>query len=68
MTLQNSQLIPIQRKHDITLYGRVVNNRGKLGKYTVYAHFNELNGTEYATYAEAEDRFDLLVNRIEKNK
>lgn len=59
---------PILRKYGITLYGRVVNNSGKLGKYTVYAHFNQSNGIEYATFAEAETYFNYLVKQVENSK
>jgi hypothetical protein len=48
--MNNSHRVPILRIGDTALYGRILDNTGKIGRY-------EVNGVLYHRFAEAEAAF-----------
>lgn len=56
-----NNLIPIERKEGVTIYGRIVGKGGKLGQYEVHSSFVKGNNTIYTSYSEAEDRMKFLI-------
>ena len=59
----NNENIPIERCEGVTLYGKKINNQGKLGQYTVYSDKHGTSGP-YTTYKEAENRFKALSKPV----
>lgn len=55
-----NQLIPIERKEGVTLYGRVLTN-GKLGQYEVHSDYLGHDGIVYYTYPEASIKMAKLI-------
>lgn len=56
--MYNSERIPIVRKEWGTIYGRVVDNKGKLGRYEVISETFGHDGNVYYTFAEAESKLN----------
>lgn len=54
-----NDLIPIERKEGVTLYGRIVN--GKLGQFEVHSDYLGHDDIVYYTYPEAEIKFKKLI-------
>lgn len=52
-------LIAIERQQGVTIYGQVLDHKGKLGKFQVYSAYTK--SEEYATYAEAESRMHHII-------
>lgn len=59
--------IPIMRHEGVTLYGRVINTKGKLGRYEVIDESRGHEG-EYASFAEAETRYNYLKSLRDKKE
>lgn len=60
--------VPIVRKQGITIYGRVIDTKGKLGRYEVMSDYWGHDGKVYATFADAEARFDYLKGLTDKKE
>ena len=59
--------VPIISRNNITLYGKIVDVKTKkLGQYEVYTPYSPDNGITYATFKEAERRFNELDYIAEK--
>lgn len=56
-----NNLIPIERKNDVTIYGRVTNQSGKLGQFEVHSEWAKHDNTIYGLYADAERRMSALI-------
>lgn len=63
--MKSSERVPIARSSGITIYGRVVDAKGKLGNYEVISDNGGHEGN-YAQYSEAEDKFNYLKKLREK--
>lgn len=59
----NNELIPIERKDGVTLYGRVLDNKGRLGQFEVYSDMLGYDGNVYHKYSEAEVRMSALIGK-----
>jgi hypothetical protein len=57
--------IPIQSKQGITIYGREIDHKRKLGRFEVYAPSEGRMGP-YSTYAEAESVYKHLIDKLNK--
>lgn len=55
------ELVPIERKSGVTLYGKVLDNNGKLGQFEVHSDFMISSGIIHSTYKEAEVRMSALI-------
>ncbi|HEX5185276.1 MAG TPA: hypothetical protein VFV86_00160 [Nitrososphaeraceae archaeon] len=62
------ELVAIERKEGVTIYGRVINNMNKLGQFEVHSATLGNNGHVYADYKEAERRRDQLIEMTVKQK
>lgn len=54
-------LIPIERKDGVTIYGRIVTIWGKLGQYEVHSDFLGHDGIVYSLYSDAQRRMSALI-------
>ncbi len=52
--MRQTERVPIMRTERATLYGRVIDNKGKLGRYEVHSPSLGMGGP-YATFKEAEN-------------
>jgi hypothetical protein len=59
--MKNSQLIAIESKSGVTLYGRVIDSKGKLGQFEVHSDFAGTGGFVYHLYKEAQNRMNALI-------
>jgi len=57
----SSDLIPIERKDGVTLYGRIIGKGGKLGQYEVHSDWSRFDGNVYCDYKAAETRMNALI-------
>ena len=57
----NEELVPIERRDGVTIYGKVVNLKGKLGQFEVHSEVLGNNGNVYTSYKEAENRMAALI-------
>jgi hypothetical protein len=57
----SQELIPIERKEGVTLYGRIVDGRNKLGQYEVHSDVLGYDGIVYPLYKDAERRMSALI-------
>lgn len=55
------QMIPVERKDGVTLYGKVLNASGKLGQFEVHSTQMSDNGNVYGTFKEARNRMDAMI-------
>lgn len=62
------ELVPIERKAGVTLYGRVIGPNGKLGQYEVHSEHLRHDGNVYGLYADAKNRFNAVVGVKSSNK
>lgn len=63
MEMNIHQRIPVESKEGVTIYGRVINNAGKMGLYEVFSDYWGTNGEVYHKYADAEKRAKSLIDR-----
>ena len=59
--------IPIERKEGVTIYGRMIDKNGKLGRYEVFSEHLGSNGIVYHEYSAAEVRMKSLIG-VNKNR
>jgi len=64
--MENKERVLVVRKNGVSIYGRVVNNGGKLGRYEVEKDWMRNDGHVYFTYAEAETMFNYYVSLRDK--
>lgn len=57
----NNNLIPIERKSGVTLYGRIISTGGKLGQFEVHSDWARYDGLVYNQYADAERRMSAVI-------
>lgn len=62
--MQTTEKVPIVRKYGITVYVMVIDSKGKLGQFEVHTY--HAPSVEYATFKEAEKRFNELCYIAEK--
>ena len=58
---------PIERFEDVTLYGRQINAKGKLGQFTVYSDKHGTSGP-YTLYKDAYSRFKALSKPVRSSE
>jgi hypothetical protein len=56
-----NNLVPIERRDGVTLYGKVVGKGGKLGQYEVHSDWTRYDGQVYAQYHDAETKMSALI-------
>lgn len=56
-----NELIPIERKEGVTIYGRVIDKSGRLGQFEVHSDHSRYDGHVYSKYKEAETRMSALI-------
>ena len=56
-----SNLIPIERKGGVTLYGRIVDGKCKLGNYQVHSDRFGLDSNTYTSVSEAQKRMKVIL-------
>jgi len=59
--MSNSNLIPIERSQGVTIYGRIIDNKGRLGQFEVHSDILGNNGSVFTAYKEAEQRKAALI-------
>jgi hypothetical protein len=58
----NQELIAIERRSGVTLYGRIIDQKTKkLGQYEVHSDMLGFDGNVYAKYKEAETRMAAMI-------
>ncbi len=65
--MKGVERVPIIRRNGITIYGRVIDGKGKLGQYEVYTTHSTNELTTYGTFADAEKKFKELEYIAEKH-
>ncbi len=55
------ELVPIERKEGVTIYGRVIGKGGKLGLFEVHSDFSVWDEIIYSLYPQAETRMSALI-------
>lgn len=58
--MQKELLVPIVRKQWGTIYGQVIDNAGRLGRFKVQSEVYETDDIEYALYSDAESKLKHL--------
>jgi hypothetical protein len=56
-----NELVPIESKEGVTLYGRVLDKSGRLGQFEVHSDSERHDGHVYTKYSEAERRMSALL-------
>lgn len=64
--MESTERVLVVRKNGVSIYGRVVDKGGKLGKYEVEKDWMRNDGYVYFTYAEAESIFNYYVSLKDK--
>ncbi len=59
--------IPIERREGVTIYGRVIGENGRLGRYEVFSDIAGSDGVVYHEYAHAEVKMKKLIG-VSKHK
>lgn len=54
--MNTHERVPVVRKEWATIYGRVIDTKGKLGRYEVISDQFGHDGNVYASFAEAENK------------
>lgn len=54
-------LIPIERKQGVTIYGRIIGPNGKLGQYEVHSEHLKYDGFTYSLYKDAQTKMGALI-------
>jgi hypothetical protein len=58
---------PIERSEGVTIYGRVIDKNGKLGRYEVFSDYLGSSGMVFHNYYEAETRMKALIGINKSN-
>jgi hypothetical protein len=61
MNNMNQNLIPIERKDGVTLYGKVIDKNGRLGQFEVHSDILGNNRTVYHLLSDAQNRMKALI-------
>ncbi len=56
-----TELVPIERKQGVTIYGKVLDTKGRLGQFEVHSNMLGNNGKVYSLYSEAKTRMNILI-------
>ena len=59
--MQDSKLVPIERRDGVTLYGRVIGKGNKLGQFEVHSKYLGNDGMVYSLYKDAEIKFKAII-------
>lgn len=59
--MKQNELIPIERKDGVTIYGRIVGKGGKLGQYEVHSDFQKFDDLIHVNYSDAQTRMAALI-------
>jgi len=59
--------IPIERCEGVTLYGKQIDTKGRLGQFTVYSDKHGISGP-YTLYKDAENRFKALSKPVRSSE
>ena len=59
--MNHSELVPVVRKDGVTIYGKVIDSKGKLGQYQVYSDISGGDSNTYNSFADAEKRMAALI-------
>lgn len=57
----NQDSVVIERKSGVTIYAKVINPQGKVGKFEVVSDFHKNEGATYHTLTDAQKRMDVLI-------
>lgn len=55
------QLVVIERKSGVTIYGRVIDSKGRLGQFEVHSDVLGNNGSVFHLLSDAQQRMRALI-------
>jgi hypothetical protein len=61
ISYMHNELIPIERKEGVTIYGRIIGKGGKLGQYECYSERQGADKNVYSNYSDAQKRMSALI-------
>lgn len=64
--MNKHERVPIVRKEWGTIYGRVIDHKGKLGRYEVISEHFGHDGNVYNLFSDAEKKMDTLEVLFDK--
>lgn len=59
-------MIKIEEKGGVTIYGRIVDNKCKLGKYEVHSDILGFDGIVYSLLSDAQNKMKKLIGVYSK--
>ena len=63
-----NERVTVVRKSGISIIGKTIDHKGKLGNYEVHSDYWGWDNKVYQQYSEAEDRYDYLQKLHEKKE
>jgi len=61
MKVIDERKVLIERRNGVSLYGKVIDAKGRLGQFEVESEFIRNKGEVYHIYAQAEFRMNFLI-------
>ena len=59
--MKNSEMVVIERRDGVTIYGKIVDGKNKLGQYEVHSEKLGNNGSVFHLLKEAQQRMNALI-------
>ncbi len=64
--ISNKEKVVIERRNGVTIYGKVIDNKGRLGQFSVYSDYLGDNGAVYTLLSDAQIRMKALIGAKDK--